>query len=64
MVALTSGLGMINKPTKNLSRMFFPALRWTKVVLTLKASTFTIHKQNDCVTVGNTKGTSKSSVDC
>ena len=23
MVALTSGLGMINKPTKNLSRIFF-----------------------------------------
>ena len=39
---------------------FFPALCWTKVVLTLKALIFTIHKQNDCATVSDTKGTSKS----
>ena len=33
------------------------------MVLTLKALTFTIHKQNDCATVSNTKGTFKSIVD-
>ena len=30
------------------------------MVLTLKDLIFTIHKQNDCVTVSDTKGTSKS----